>query len=306
MLSDLERLQPEHPQVVLRACILGRTFLFIKRAQKNMSVRRAEIMGGSESLLRDVDDGIMTLTINRPESLNCFDLSLLSLFNTTLGEVEFDRSVRVVIITGSTSGKNAFSTGADLKERAGMSPDQVRLYIQTIRNLFSRVEELPKPVIAAVNGYAFGGGLELALACDIRIASRSAVVGLTETSLAVIPGAGGTQRLPRVVGLARAKDMIFRARRIPADLGLEYGLFTEVVEPDMLLSRAKEIAMEIALNGPVALSQAKYAIDKGLEVSLPVGLAIESNAYAVTIPTKDRIEGLTAFREKRKPKYSGE
>ncbi len=263
-------------------------------------------MGGSESLLRDVDDGIMTLTINRPESLNCFDLSLLSLFNTTLGEVEFDRSVRVVIITGSTSGKNAFSTGADLKERAGMSPDQVRLYIQTIRNLFSRVEELPKPVIAAVNGYAFGGGLELALACDIRIASRSAVVGLTETSLAVIPGAGGTQRLPRVVGLARAKDMIFRARRIPADLGLEYGLFTEVVEPDMLLSRAKEIAMEIALNGPVALSQAKYAIDKGLEVSLPVGLAIESNAYAVTIPTKDRIEGLTAFREKRKPKYSGE
>lgn len=168
------------------------------------------------------------------------------------------------------------------------------------------MEELPKPVIAAVNGYAFGGGLELALACDIRIASSSAVVGLTETSLAVIPGAGGTQRLPRVVGLARAKDMIFRARRISADLGLEYGLFTEVVEPDMLLSRAREIAKEIALNGPVALSQAKYAIDKGLEVSLPVGLAIESNAYAVTIPTKDRIEGLTAFREKRKPKYSGE
>lgn len=263
-------------------------------------------MAGTESLLRDLADGIMTLTINRPESLNCFDMSLLTLFNTALEEIEFDKSARVVVITGSVEGKNAFSTGADLKERAGMSPDEVRHYIQTIRNLFSRVEELPKPVIAAVNGYAFGGGLELALACDIRLASRTAVVGLTETSLAVIPGAGGTQRLPRVVGVARAKDMILRARRITADLGLEYGLFTEVVEPEKLLTRAKEIALEIAANGPVALAQAKYAIGKGSEVSLPVGLAIESNAYAVTIPTKDRTEGLTAFREKRKPIYSGE
>ena len=263
-------------------------------------------MGGSESLLRDIEQGVMTLTINRPESLNCFDMSLLASFNAVLDEVEFDRSVRVIIITGSNTGKNAFSTGADLKERAGMTPDQVRLYIQTIRNVFSRVEELPKPVIAAVNGYAFGGGLELALACDIRIASKTAIVGLTETSLAIIPGAGGTQRLPRVVGLARAKDMIFRARRISADLALDYGLFTEVVEPENLLIRAKEIAMEMASNGPVALAQAKYAINKGLEVSLPVGLAIESNAYAVTIPTKDRTEGLTAFREKRKPQYCGE
>jgi enoyl-CoA hydratase/carnithine racemase len=182
----------------------------------------------------------------------------------------------------------------------------VRLYIQTIRNLFTAVEELPKPVIAAVNGYAFGGGLELALASDIRIASSNAVVGLTETSLAIIPGAGGTQRLPRVVGLARAKEMIFRARRISAAEGLQIGLFLDVVEPDKLMDRALEIAREIAANGPVALAQAKYAINKGSEVSLPVGLAIESNAYAVTIPTKDRIEGLTAFKEKRKPVYTGE
>jgi enoyl-CoA hydratase/carnithine racemase len=248
----------------------------------------------------------MVLTINRPGALNCFDMSLLATFDKVVEEIAFDRDVKVVIVTGSTEGKNAFSTGADLKERAGMTPDQVKMYIQTIRNLFTAVEELPKPVIAAVNGYAFGGGLELALACDIRIAASGAIVGLTETSLAVIPGAGGTQRLPRVVGIPRAKEMIFRARRITAQEGLEIGLFQEVVEPDRLMDKSFELAREIAANGPVALAQAKYAINKGAEVSLPMGLAIESNAYAVTIPTKDRTEGLTAFREKRKPVYTGE
>ncbi len=263
-------------------------------------------MADENVLLREVRDGILILTINRPTALNCFNMPLLKLFAETVQEIAFDQEVKVVIITGSTEGKNAFSTGADLKERAGMSPDQVRQYIQTIRNLFTAVEELPRPVIAAVNGYAFGGGLELALACDLRLAARSAIVGLTETSLAIIPGAGGTQRLPRVVGMARAKDMIFRARRISAVEGCEYGLFLEVTDPDSLLPRCLEIAAEIAANGPVALAQAKYAINKGIEVSLPVGLAIESNAYAVTIPTKDRTEGLTAFREKRKPVYTGE
>lgn len=263
-------------------------------------------MNNQNTLLRDLRDGIMVLTINRSEALNCFDMPLLDVFGSALSDIAVDRSVRVVIVTGSTQGKNAFSTGADLKERAGMTPDQVRVYIQKIRDLFSMVEELPKPVIAAVNGYAFGGGLELALACDLRIASKTAVVGLTETSLAVIPGAGGTQRLPRIVGMARAKEMIFRARRITAEEGVRYGLFLEAVEPERLMERAREIASEIAGNGPVALTQAKFAINKGIEVSLPVGLAIESNAYAVTIPTKDRIEGLTAFREKRKPEYTGE
>ncbi|MEW6136701.1 MAG: enoyl-CoA hydratase-related protein [Thermodesulfobacteriota bacterium] len=260
----------------------------------------------NETLLKEMRDGIMVLTINRPEALNCFDMPLLKAFGDALAEIAFDREIHVVIVTGSREGKNAFSTGADLKERAGMTPDQVKRYIQTIRNLFTAVEELPQPVIAAVNGYAFGGGLELALACDIRIAAKTAVVGLTETSLAVIPGAGGTQRLPRIVGIARAKEMIFRARRISADEGVQYGLFLEAVDPDELMDRARQIASEVAANGPVALAQAKYAINKGIEVSLPVGLAIESNAYAVTIPTKDRIEGLTAFREKRKPVYIGE
>jgi enoyl-CoA hydratase/carnithine racemase len=263
-------------------------------------------MDGDNVLWKELKDGVLTLTINRPEALNCFNMSLLEVFGRTIGEVAFDREVKVLVITGSAAGKNAFSTGADLKERAGMTPDAVRLYIQTIRNVFTAVEELPKPVIAAVNGYAFGGGLELALACDLRLASSTAIVGLTETSLAIIPGAGGTQRLPRIVGVARAKEMIFRARRITAAEGLDYGLFLEVTEPDRLLPRCLEIAGEIATNGPVALAQAKYAVNKGTEVSLPMGLAIESNAYAVTIPTKDRTEGLTAFREKRKPVYTGE
>lgn len=257
-------------------------------------------------LLTELRDGVMIVTINRPEAMNCLNMPLLELFGKVVAEIALDNAVKVVAITGSTEGKNAFSTGADLKERAGMTPDQVRLFIRTIRDLFASVEEIPKPVIAAVNGYAFGGGLELALACDIRIASKTAVVGLTETSLAIIPGAGGTQRLPRIVGIPRAKDMIFRARRITAAEGLEYGLFLEVVEPERLMDRTMGIALEIAANGPVALAQAKYAINKGMEVSLPVGLAIESNAYAVTIPTKDRTEGLTAFREKRKPIYVGE
>ncbi len=263
-------------------------------------------MSEENALLKESRDGVLILKINRPNALNCFNMPLLESFQTTVNQIAFDQSVKVVVITGSTEGKNSFSTGADLKERAGMTQDQVRFYIRTIRDLFTSVEELPKPVLAAVNGYAFGGGLELALACDVRIASNKAVVGLTETSLAVIPGAGGTQRLPRIVGMARAKDMIFRARRITAQQGLEYGLFLEVVEPSDLLTRSMEIASEIAHNGPVALAQAKYAINKGTEVSLPVGLAIESNAYAVTIPTKDRVEGLTAFREKRKPVYKGE
>jgi len=263
-------------------------------------------MSDEQSLLKDRQDGILILTLNRPQALNCFNMPLLKLLGETVAEIALDRSVRVVIVTGCTEGKNAFSTGADLKERAGMTPDQVKLYIQTIRNVFTAVEELPQPVIAAVNGYAFGGGLELALACDIRLASSNAVVGLTETSLAIIPGAGGTQRLPRVVGLARAKEMILRARRISAAEGFEYGLFLEMVQPERLLERSLEIAGEISQNGPLALAQAKYAINKGLEVSLPIGLAIESNAYAVTIPSRDRIEGLTAFKEKRKPVYTGE
>ena len=162
-----------------------------------------------------------------------------------------------------------------------------------------------KPVIAAVNGVALGGGTELALACDIRVASESATMGLTETRLAIIPGAGGTQRLPRLVGRGKAKELIFTGRRVDAKEALEIGLVNKAVPAERLLDECLEMAGMICEAGPVAIGQAKYAINYGLEVDLHSGLAIESNAYWVTIPTEDRLEGLAAFREKRKPVYKG-
>ncbi len=257
-------------------------------------------------LLRELsDDGILTLTLNRPEALNAFSRTLLDALAEAIEEIYFDGVVRVVVLTGATGRKPSFSTGADLKERATMSEEEVRRFILKIRNTFTAVENLNKPVIAAVNGFAFGGGLELALACDIRIAAEGAVMGLTETSLAIIPGGGGTQRLPRIVGVARAKEMILTARRISAAEALEIGLVTQVVPDEELLPAAREIAGRIAANGPIAVQQAKFAINKGMDVPLDVALNIESTAYWHCIPTEDRLEGLRAFREKRKPRYRG-
>jgi enoyl-CoA hydratase/carnithine racemase len=187
-----------------------------------------------------------------------------------------------------------------------MDPVQVRKTVTLIRDTINSLELLPQPVIAAVNGVAFGGGTELALACDIRIASETAKLGLTETSLGIIPGAGGTQRLARLVGKGRAKELIFTARRIEANEALEIGLVEYTVPVASLMDKALEIAGQIVRNGPIAVAQAKFAIDKGYDVDINTGLAIEQNAYEVTMPTKDRLEGLQAFKEKRAPIYRGE
>ena len=256
-----------------------------------------------------LDDGILILTLNRPEAMNCFNVDLLNALAETIREANFDTGLRCIIITGAAgedAKKTAFSTGADLRERRAMTQDQVRRFIFTIRNTFTAVEQVRVPVIAAINGFAFGGGLELALACDIRIASSAAVMGLTETSLAIIPGAGGTQRLPRIIGVAKAKELIFTARRIDAQTALELGLVNRVAEPEMLMSAALEMAREIAKNGPVGVAQAKFAINYGMDASLGVALPLESKAYEATIPTKDRLEALAAFAEKRKPVFKGE
>ena len=256
------------------------------------------------------EDGILILTLNRPEAMNCFNFDLLAVLADAIREANFDMDLRCIVITGSKAGdeprKWSFSTGADLKERRTLSQDQVRRFIFTIRNTFTAVEQVRVPVIAAINGFAFGGGTELALACDLRICSSNVLMGLTETSLAIIPGAGGTQRLPRIVGMAKAKELIYTARRIDAKTALDVGLVCKVVEPDKIIDAALELAREIAKNGPIGVAQAKFAINYGMEASLGVALPLESKAYEVTIPTKDRLEALAAFVEKRKPVFKGE
>jgi enoyl-CoA hydratase/carnithine racemase len=249
-------------------------------------------------------NGVLWLTLNRPQVMNSFNFDLLRALKAQIDGIRFRPEIRVVIITGA--GEKAFCAGADLKERATLPPLQVKEFIYTIRDLFSSIENLNKPVIAAVNGVALGGGTELALACDIRIASATASMGLTETRLAIIPGAGGTQRLPRLIGRGKAKELIFTGRRVPAEEALAIGLVNQICAPDQLRKTCDAMAAEICETGPIAIEQAKYAINHGLETDLHTGLAIESNAYWVTIPTQDRLEGLAAFREKRKPVYKGE
>jgi enoyl-CoA hydratase/carnithine racemase len=258
----------------------------------------------SEQVLQvEKKDQVVLLTLNRPEIMNSFNFEMLHALRDQVEALRFDSECRVIIITGA--GEKAFCAGADLKERATLSPVQVKQYIFTIRNLFTTIEQLPKPVIAAVNGVALGGGTELALASDIRIASKTATMGLTETRLAIIPGGGGTQRLPRLVGKGKAKELIFTGRRVGAEEALSIGLVNQIAEPADLIPSCFKMAEMICETGPVAVEQAKYAINYGLETDLHTGLAIESNAYWVTIPTEDRLEGLAAFREKRKPVYKG-
>jgi enoyl-CoA hydratase/carnithine racemase len=244
------------------------------------------------------------LKLNRHEMMNSLNFGILRALSEKVEALQWDQDVRVIIITGA--GEKAFCAGADLKERATLPEEQVRKFIFTLRELFTFIEYMNKPVIGAVNGVALGGGTELALACDIRIASEKASMGLTETRLAIIPGGGGTQRLPRLVGRAKAKELIFTGRRVDAGEALSIGLVNKVVPAERLLDECLEMAAMICEGGPVAITQAKYAINHGLEVDLRSGLAIESNAYWVTIPTEDRLEGLTAFREKRKPVYKGQ
>lgn len=246
---------------------------------------------------------VVVLTLNRPQVMNAFNFELLRVLDQAINGLRFDRSCRVVIITGA--GEKAFCAGADLKERITLSEVEVKEFIFTIRNLFTKIEELPKPVIAAVNGVALGGGTELALACDLRLAAETATLGLTETKLAIIPGAGGTQRLPRIIGRARAKELIFTGRRVGAKEAYELGLLNKVCPGGELLAQCLDMARMICEGGPLAIEQAKYAINQGLESNLTTGLAIESNAYWLTIPTEDRLEGLRAFQEKRKPVYKG-
>lgn len=252
-------------------------------------------------LLVEYRDHSCLITLNRPDSLNALNRALLDQLRAAIAELAGNRKVRTIILTGRG---RAFSAGADLKERAGMDPDQVRAFVRLIGDTFSAVAALPQVTIAAVNGLALGGGTELALACDLRMVHPEASLGLTETRLGIIPGAGGTQRLPRLVGPAFAKDMILTGRKVSASEALAVGLANRVVEDPLAASLA--IAEEVRLCAPISVEQAKRAIDGGWDLDLAAGLDLERACYEVCLPTQDRLEALAAFRDKRPPKFKGE
>ena len=258
--------------------------------------------------LEEKDHGIVVLGINRPKAMNALSKNLVKNLNEAVDAVKFDKNCRVLIIRSLAKG--AFCAGADLKERATMPPAEVGPAVAKGRAIIGAWESLPMPVIAAIDGVALGGGLEMALACDLRVASDDARLGLTETRLAIIPGGGGTQRLPRVVGLSKAKELIYTARILRGRDAEAIGLVNHCVDQneagDAAYLRSLELAREILPNGPIGVKMAKLAINKGTEVDIASGLSFEEAAYAQVIPTQDRIEALMAFREKRKPEFKGE
>ncbi|RNA07466.1 methylglutaconyl- mitochondrial, partial [Brachionus plicatilis] len=233
---------------------------------------------------------------------------LLFEFEVFINSIRYDRKARCVIIRSLVPG--VFCAGADLKERAKMQQEEVGPFVSRTRKLFDELSCLPVPIIAAIDGVALGGGLEMALACDIRVASSSAKMGLVETKLAIIPGAGGTQRLTKLIGIPRAKELIYTGKILDGDEALKVGVVNysekQNDQGDAAYKKAFQIASEIVKNGPIAVQMAKCAIDSGAHVDIRTGLKIEELCYSRLISTKDRIEGLTAFKEKRAPRYLGE
>lgn len=256
-----------------------------------------------QNLLVADADGIRTITINRPDQLNALNRDTINELDQALGEAEADEAVRVLIITGS--GPKAFVAGADIKEFAHFSVEEGKaLSADGHRKLFNHVEQLTKPVIAAVNGFALGGGLELAMSCHFRVASDNARMGLPETSLGVIPGYGGTQRLARLVGKGKAMEMIFTAGMIKADEALQWGLVNHVVSQDQLLAKCNELAAAIMKNSPTALASAICAVNAGYEPGTD-GMQREIEEFGKCFGTADFKEGTTAFVEKRKAVFIG-
>ena len=248
-------------------------------------------------------NGVTHLVLDRPEGKNSLSKKMIEEFNASVADLHKDAKTNVVVI--SSAVPRVFCAGADLKERKAMPESEIGNFVKGLRSAFTAVENLPMPVIAAIEGAALGGGLELALACDLRVCSESSLLGLPETSLAIIPGAGGTQRLPRVLGLTKAKELVYMAKRLNGKESEEIGLVTECVPDGQALQRAAEIAAKINKGGPIALRMAKAAINEGMQGSLKEGLEVEGKCYGTVIPTQDRIEGLKAFAEKRKPEYVG-
>jgi enoyl-CoA hydratase len=249
----------------------------------------------------DISESIATLTIDRPDVKNALDLETVNQIRDALRQLERDDSVGALIITGA--GETAFVSGADINAIRARGRDEGLAAINS--SLFSDIERFPRPTIAAINGYALGGGCELALACDIRICAETAKFGQPELGLGIIPGAGATQRLPRVVGMGRAKHLILTGDTIDARQALEWGLVTAVMPAGQLQIRARELAKRILRQGPLAAKLAKLALNASARVDLDSGLLIETLAQALCYSSEDKLEGTTAFLEKRKPKFTG-
>lgn len=243
------------------------------------------------------------VTLNRPDRMNALGVAVVDGLYASLHALASDVATRAIVLTGA--GDRAFCTGADLKERAAMSQSEARAFVDRLRGLMDLVGAMPQPTIAAINGFAFGGGLELALACDLRYAAAEAQLGLTEVRLGIVPGAGGTQRLPRIVGEARARELILTGRRITGVAAEQIGLVHESVAAPYLAPRVAEVVAEIELGAPIALREAKRAIDGGSGRPLREALGAERAAYEVVLTTHDRREALSAFAEKRPPRFEG-
>ncbi|HET7342772.1 MAG TPA: enoyl-CoA hydratase-related protein [Methylomirabilota bacterium] len=256
-----------------------------------------------DTLRYELADGVATVTLDRPEVHNAMNEAMRRDLWRCFEGLITDDAVRVVVVTGA--GNKAFSAGADIREFTAPQPPTVFREQRRRVEFRSLMERCPQPILAAIGGYCFGGGLELALACDIRIASADSRLGLTEVDLAIIPGGGGTQRLPRVVGRGKALELILTAARIDAAEALRLGLVERVVPAGQALTAARELAATLAAKAPVALRYAKEAVVKGLELPLADGLRLEGDLSTLLRTTEDRLEGAKAFLEKRRPRWQG-
>jgi enoyl-CoA hydratase/carnithine racemase len=257
----------------------------------------------SPAILVERYEKLAHVVLNRPEVLNAIDNTFGQELLDAAAALAVDDSIWAIVLRGA--GERAFCAGADLKARRDMSPEQWAVQRELFRRMFVALRSIPQPMIAAVHGFALGGGTELAMQADFIVAAEDAVFGLTEVSLGIIPGGGGTQNLPRMIGRNRAKELIFSARRINALEALELGLVNHVVPRADLLSKAMAVAEEIMRNSPFAVRQAKWAIDHGADLPFEDGLQREHEAYMRAIASEDRREGIAAFNERRKPQFLG-
>ncbi len=256
-----------------------------------------------ENITFGVQEGIATITFNRPKALNALNSALLDELSAALDDIAGDEDVRVLVLTGA--GDKAFVAGADIKELAALSALQAKRFARKGQSIINKIAALPIPVIAAVNGYALGGGTEMALACDFIYASDNANMGLPETTLGLIPGFGGTQRLPRLIGPNQAKELIYTGKMIPAAEAKAMGLVNQVLPAESLMEQVLKTAQAMAAKGRVSLRTAKEAVNSGLEADLATGLKIEQDGFAICMVSEDAAEGTRAFIEKRKPVFKG-